>query len=261
MILLLIALLVILLLWVVIFYFYSDFTVPIFTKFTYKKVLIIYPHPDDEVLSCAGLIKKLRRTGAVVTLVFLTKGEKGTPKAEINAILKEVRTEEAKRSAAVLGVSRLISKDFGDGELPKKIGEITQYIRELCKEKQPDLVITFDQTGIYGHPDHIVCSEVVTDILSKQFPQTELWYNTLPQKVFKFIQLPEHMAKDQNYKSRRQYPTHRVFVGQDTLSKINSLYAHHSQLHGFKSSTPFKWLPLWLYISGMQFEYFYKVKH
>jgi LmbE family N-acetylglucosaminyl deacetylase len=90
--------LIILLLFEVVVYFsINDFSVPTieFPK-NYKKILIVFPHADDEVLTTSGIMKKYSKTKNI-TWMIMTKGERGTPDASIDENLKEIRVKEAKK--------------------------------------------------------------------------------------------------------------------------------------------------------------------
>lgn len=246
-----------LLVWCLIFYFYSDFTVPTKKLFPYKKVSIVFPHPDDECLTVSGLVHSLKKSGTETTLILLTLGERGTPTADFKEGLKAVRRKEAQTSAQILGIDHLVLKDFGDGKLTEKKQVVKRFLNTHWTAEQPDLIVTYDLTGVYGHPDHIVCSEVVTELVTEKFKKTELWYHALPAKVFSKISLPEHMAKDPQFKEKRVYPSFKLSTLGSTFSRIRSMYAHQSQRHSFESSMPIKSIPLWFYLSAMQFEYFH----
>ena len=80
-----------------------------------QRVLIVAPHPDDEVLGCGGLIAAAVRQGATVRVVFLTSGDgypaaatllcRSTPKADDFLALGRMRMEEARHAARQLGLS------------------------------------------------------------------------------------------------------------------------------------------------------------
>jgi hypothetical protein len=80
-----------------------------------QKVLAIFPHPDDEV-TVAGTVMGLKAAGHEVTLVCLTRGEKGNA-AQIptEEELARLRTAEMQLSAEILGVDELIQLDYADG--------------------------------------------------------------------------------------------------------------------------------------------------
>src|SRR6266436_8228083 len=124
----LIVLLIILLLWMTGFLFATDFSVPLRDARQFHHVLVIFPHADDEAITCGGSLHRFSAAGSAVTLVLLTKGEKGTSNATRGASLKDIRTREAQAVTAILGISRLIQEDFGDGELHNKRQELKMFI-------------------------------------------------------------------------------------------------------------------------------------
>ena len=161
---LLIMLLIIPLLWMTGFLVVTDFSVPLRDARQFHHVLVIFPHADDEAITCGGSLHHFAAGGSVVTLVLLTKGERGTPDATLNVSLKDIRTREAQTVTAILGISRFIQEDFGDGELHDKRQELTTFIDTLIEQEKPDLLITYDLAGFYGHADHIACSEIITEL-------------------------------------------------------------------------------------------------
>jgi LmbE family N-acetylglucosaminyl deacetylase len=248
----------VLIVWLTGFFIANDFSVPTQKIGPYKNVLIIFPHADDEVVNAGGFIHALSRQKSKVTLGILTKGEKGTPDGHLDPQLKNIRVEEGEKSSRILGVTKVIQEDFGDGELINKKEVLNQYIDKLIKKTQADLVVTYDLAGLYGHPDHITVSEVVTDLMKNTYKTTPLWYVSFPKKVLAMATLPEHMAKDPKFKNRRAYPTFKVSISLDISAKINALYAHKSQYQSFRSSLPLKFMPIWFFYTMPQFEYFSK---
>lgn len=252
----LIVILIVILTWVLGFIYINDFSISSKKLQQYKRLLVIFPHPDDEVINAGGLIQKLSHLGANITLSILSKGEKGTSDGHIENNLKQIRTEEAKRAAKHLGVSTLIHEDFGDGDLMKHKKELTMYIDDLIKKDNPDLILTYDQSGLYGHEDHIVVSEIVTNLVKTKYSTIDLWYPSLPKRVFSLITLPEHMAKDTEFLKKRAFPSIRIFTGYGLVKKIHAVYEYRSQLQSFKNSFPIKLIPLWFYYSMQLYEYY-----
>jgi len=255
-----IVILIVCIVWIIGFFFINDFSIPNLSILHYNKILLIYPHADDEVLGTAGLINIASIQNKKLTLVILTKGEKGTPDASTDLRLKNVRVNEARTISKFLGISNLIQEDFGDGELIQKTDRVNSYISKLLDSEKPDLVVTYDESGLYGHPDHIVVSEIVTDLIKKKYTNTSLWYTTYPKRVLSMVSLPEHMAKDPKFKEKRVLPTNKLFIGMSLFKKIQSVYLYKSQYQSFRDGIPFKAAPLWFFYSMSWYEYFYQVK-
>lgn len=224
----------------------------------YKKVLVVFPHPDDET-NVAGTLWRLHQLHTPVTLAVLTKGERGTTDAHMDPELKGIRSHEMREASRILGVTNLVQKDFGDGEVAEKRGEVTAFIQKLILDERPDVVITYDLAGLYGHSDHIACAEIVTTLVKDRHPGIELWYTTLPKHLLAMIHLPTHMARDPKFAARRAVATMRIPCTLGTIAKLRAVYAHHSQLASFKSSMPAN-LPLWAVYSMQVSEYYQRIQ-
>ncbi len=260
-----ILLLLILSLWVFGFIFANDFKIPsknIKKHFIdSKRVLVVFPHADDEVLSMGGLLSQLSAKGVEIYWVVLTKGEKGNENAIYDEGLKEIRVKEAKNASEIYGVKKLIQLDFPDNAVDEHKVELTNEVKQVMQDINPDVVLTYDLAGLYGHPDHIVVSEVVTKLVKEDFKETKLWYVSFPEKILNMTPLPEHMAKDPNYKSSRMYPTHRIWVGfSGVINKIKAVYTYNSQRQSYVGSFPVKFIPLWFYVSLTPYEYIHEVE-
>jgi len=247
--------LIITLVWMAGFLFTTDFSVPGRNARQFKRILVIFPHADDEAITCGGFLHRAAKGGSAITLALLTKGEKGTPKATPDANLKDIRTREAQAVGAIFGISRLIQEDFGDGELHEKRQELMVYIAALIEQEKPDLMLTYDLAGLYGHLDHIACAEIITELKTTRFQAIPLWYVTLPKRLLSRVKLPEHMAIDSNIQGKQALPTHKFFIGASVFPKIQSWYTYKSQRAALKEGTS-KLLPFWLLLSMMLFEYF-----
>lgn len=97
-----------------------------------KNILIVAPHPDDEVLGCGGIIAKYSQSGLKVYVLVVTKG---SPKLYSSDKIDNVR-KEARSAHAILGVTETIFLDFPAPELDlislaEISGEISGVIRSL----------------------------------------------------------------------------------------------------------------------------------
>jgi LmbE family N-acetylglucosaminyl deacetylase len=243
------------LLWIAGFLLVTDFSVPLSNARSFHHILVIFPHADDEAVSCGGTLHRVARSGCAVTLVLLTRGERGTPDATLSPTLKDIREREAQTASTILGISTFLQEDFGDATLQEKRQELTVFLDTLIQQKQPDLLITYDLAGFYGHPDHIACSEVVTELQKNRFREIPLWYVTFPQRVLARVRLPEHMVTDLQAAKKRALPTHKLFIGGSVFPKIRSWYTYKSQRASLTKGIG-KLLPLWFFLSMMLFEYF-----
>ena len=226
-----------------------------------KKVLIIFPHPDDEANSLSGTITNFVKNNIQVDWVILTKGEKGNDDARFDPNLKETRSNEAKKVAKILEIKNLVIKDYPDNGILEFEDKLKSDLENTIKDTNPDLVITYDESGGYGHPDHVIVSKVVTDLLKNDFKNIKLWYTSTPKKLFDELTLPEQMATDQKFKLDRKYPNFKIFSGVNgMINKEKVIYTYQSQFNSFVKSVPIKQIPMWFYISLTPYEYFYEVK-
>jgi|SRR5579885_2597896 len=247
--------------WLAGFICLNDFSVPPIPINRVKKSLIVFPHADDEALTTSGFMRKAALAGIKVTWVILTKGERGNPTATVDPKLKTIRTQEVKHVAKLLNVTKVIQEDFGDGMVAHKKKEVAKFLMTIFQSEQPDLVITYDLSGWYGHPDHIATTEIVNEILQTKFPEISLWYASLPKKVWALAGgLPTHMAKNPKWIHDRTYPNGKVFVGLNVLQTVRAVYLYKSQQQSFRQSIPFAPVPMWFFISMGWFVYFYQVR-
>jgi LmbE family N-acetylglucosaminyl deacetylase len=241
--------LVIALLWMTGVVYLNDFFLPPLQVETFTRVLLVYPHPDDEV-HVAGLVRTLADRGVRVTLLTLTEGEKSQRSGLSGEVLRAVRKQELKKATASLGVTKVIQANYGDKELQAKYVEVKRGIAQVMEEERPDVVITYDLSGLYGHLDHIMCSQIVTELLESTYQGIPLFYNTYPKRVLCRFTLTEELRK------RQAFPTLRLFIGLQLYAKMKALYAYKSQLGSFRRGLP-PFIPLWLAYSMFLFEYYH----
>ncbi len=238
----------------------TDFSVPLRDVKQFRHVLVIFPHADDEAITCGGVLHRFSAGGSAVTLVLLTKGERG-PRATHDGNLKDIRTREARAVTAILGISRLIQEDFGDGELHNKKQELATFVALTIEQEKPDLLITYDLAGLYGHADHIACSEIITELKKTRFQEIPLWYVTFPKSVLARVKAPEYVVTDLLFQEKQASPTHKIFIGISLFPKIKSWYTYRSQRSSLTKGIS-KFVPLWFlwfFLTMVLFEYFAEV--
>ncbi|NDJ33134.1 MAG: GlcNAc-PI de-N-acetylase [Chloroflexi bacterium] len=138
-------------------------------------MLIAMAHPDDESFGMAGTIARYVAEGAAVHLICATNGDVGTVDEafmEGYATVADRRLAELQCAADALGfasVTTLGYRDSGmrgspDNEHPDSlvsapVDEVAGRIVQVIRETRPEVLITFDPFGGYGHPDHIAMHE------------------------------------------------------------------------------------------------------
>jgi len=236
----------------------TDLAVPLGSCRAFKNVLAVFPHADDETVNCGGVLHVFCAGGARVTVLLLTGGERGNPAGEADTSLKAIRRREAERVAGILGVSRMIQQDFGDGMLSHRREEVKAYLARTIRLIGPDLMLTYDLAGLDGHPDHIACAEMLIELRRTQFPTTALWCAALPRRVVRLLELARQLPTQASVDQRRASPTLRIFIGTRVISKLRAWYAYRSQ-RGFIAKGFGRLVPAWFAVSTLQFEYFAEV--
>jgi LmbE family N-acetylglucosaminyl deacetylase len=130
------------------------------------RLLGLFAHPDDEVFCAGGTLAKYSTAGSEAMVVSFTHGEAGQIRDATIATRRTLgarREQELHASVKQLGVQHVRCLDYGDGKLsdvPQDL--LVAHATEIIREFRPDIVVTFDDTGAYGHPDHIAISRATT---------------------------------------------------------------------------------------------------
>jgi N-acetyl-1-D-myo-inositol-2-amino-2-deoxy-alpha-D-glucopyranoside deacetylase len=145
-----------------------------------RRLLLVHAHPDDETVGTGATMAHYAATGAHVTLVTCTLGEEGeihVPElARLAAAeadqLGGYRLVELRQACAALGVTdhRFLGgagryRDSGmmglaTNQHPRAfwqadLDEAAGHLVDIMREVRPQVVVTYDTNGSYGHPDHI----------------------------------------------------------------------------------------------------------
>jgi len=125
-------------------------------------VLAVFAHPDDESLACGGTLARLVDSGARVVIMCATHGELSAERTGRDEVLGRARACELTAAATALGVQEVILLNHRDGHV--RWAEVTTFSAELVlfmRTRRPAAVLTFDEDGLYWHPDHIGVHERV----------------------------------------------------------------------------------------------------
>lgn len=138
-----------------------------------NSVVAVFAHPDDEAFGPAGTIAKFAKTHDVYILCA-TRGEGGGSHKN----LAQVRSNELRRSAQILGVKKVFFLGFVDGTLSHALyHKLAQKIAKKLKILKPQTILTFEPRGISGHIDHITVSMASSYVFYRlSFIKTLLYY-------------------------------------------------------------------------------------
>ena len=136
-----------------------------------RSMLVVFAHPDDEAFATGGTLVKYASAGVRTTLVCATRGEVGEISDPVLATpntLPSVREQELLFSAETLGIEEVVFlgyRDSGmigtlDNEHPDAFilaneEEVIAKLVGIMRQVKPQIVLTFEPNGGYGHPDHI----------------------------------------------------------------------------------------------------------
>jgi mycothiol conjugate amidase Mca len=141
-----------------------------------RVLMAVHAHPDDECIGTGGTLARYGAEGVRTVLVTCTDGAVGEisdPALATPENLAQVRAGELDESVRILGISRLAKLGYRDSgmqgtadnqhpdsflqaDFEKAVGKVVR----LMREERPDVVITYDENGGYGHPDHIRAHQV-----------------------------------------------------------------------------------------------------
>jgi len=189
-----------------------------------KRLLGVYAHPDDEG-GVSGAMLHYKTLGVEPGLVCATRGEVGEisdPALATPENLGQVREGEMRAAAEVLGVNNLWFLDYRDSGMAgtpdnqdprafvqasaaEAVGKLVAIIRQF----RPQVMVTFDETGAYGHPDHIAIYRYTTSAFyaaadGVQYPElgpahmvSKLYYSAFPRS---FVRQIGEWMQDQDYR-------------------------------------------------------------
>lgn len=191
------------------------------------KMLIVVPHPDDEVYGASGTILDFVQAGDQVGLVTLTQGEGGRSLGladgrEALAALRAGPEGELQAALAVLGVQVHHQHTFPDGKLNEvPASEIVPLIQGYVRQYQPEIVLTFAPNGSNGHRDHIATHHLVYQALEELNRPCALWYYAM--------HLTDHIELSEELQALHLEANIERDVSQHIAPKLRAIAMHRSQ--------------------------------
>lgn len=241
-----------------------------------KSLLVVLAHPDDESFGMGGTLALYASQGVEVRLVCATRGEAGEVDEQklkgFNSIA-ELRTHELSCAAQILGlasVDYLGYRDSGmqgstENQHPRSLfqaplDQVMNNIRDLMNKYQPQVVVTFDPSGGYLHPDHVKINRATEKAFfsffedgindTSHYQPVKLYFHTMPVGLFKyFVKImpllgmdPKHFGKNKDIDLTqivdREYPNHAKINFRQVEQKRERAAACHASQGGIRTANP-----------------------
>jgi len=166
--------------------------------------LAVHAHPDDEASSTGGTYRVLADQGVRTVLVTCTRGEFGDAPGGIKPDseghdandVADLRDVELDKAVEILGISRSVRLGYRDSGMmgwPQNhdpnafwatpIEEAAERLAVVLMEERPQIVVTYNQNGFYGHPDHIQAHRITMAALALIDYEPTLYFNAIPNSV------------------------------------------------------------------------------
>lgn len=164
----------------------------------------MHAHPDDEASSTGGVYPLLHDQGIRTVLVTCTNGECGDaldgakPDADHHDgdAVAEIRRVELDDAVKILGIDRLVRLGYRDSGMmgwPQNadpdsfwaadVNDAAKRLAEIIMEERPQVIVTYNEIGFYGHPDHIQANRITLAALELIDYEPTLYYNAIPDSV------------------------------------------------------------------------------
>ena len=167
-------------------------------------LMTVHAHPDDEATGTGGVLARYAAEGMQTVLVTCTDGRCGDGPGGVKpgeaghdpeqvVALREIELEA---SCRVLDVSHLELLGYADSgmmgwatnDAPTSfwrtpVDEAAARLVELFERYQPDVVVTYDANGFYGHPDHIQAHRVTMAALERWGRPVKAYWTTAPRST------------------------------------------------------------------------------
>jgi LmbE family N-acetylglucosaminyl deacetylase len=166
-------------------------------------IMAVHAHPDDEVISTGGVLARYAAEGIQTVLVTCTNGEQGDapggikpgqPGHDMSAVRAQ-RLCELQESAALLGIEHVELLGYRDSGMdgwdanhdPDAFWNIpleraAARLGDLMRHYRPQVVVTYDENGNYGHPDHIQANRITLVAAAATDIPAKLYYTAIPRE-------------------------------------------------------------------------------
>jgi LmbE family N-acetylglucosaminyl deacetylase len=167
-------------------------------------MVCVHAHPDDEAFFGAGATAHYAALGHRVVLITCTSGQlgfdgegrSGDQAGHDTAETRATRARELQRAAQTLGFARVVTLGYDDSGMmgwPQNtnpdafmnadVDAVARTIAAIVDEEDARVVVTYDEHGFYGHPDHIWANVVTRRALALSASVDRLYYSVVPEGI------------------------------------------------------------------------------
>jgi LmbE family N-acetylglucosaminyl deacetylase len=167
-------------------------------------LMAVHAHPDDEATGTGGILARYAAEGIRTVLVTCTDGSCGDGPGGVKpgepghdpAAVAALRREELEEACRVLKVGELELLGYADSGMMgwaqndapgsfwrTPVPEAAERLAELMREYQPDVVVTYDENGFYGHPDHIQAHRITMEAVARTGIPAKVYWTTAPRSM------------------------------------------------------------------------------
>ena len=140
-----------------------------------RTLLAVHAHPDDETITTGGTLARYSAEGVRTVVVTCTQGELGWvfEPSLVGQDVGTLRDHELETACSTLGVSRLVRLGYDDSGMAgaaenarpgafagADLDEAAARLVKVLDEERPRVMLAYDETGGYGHPDHVKAHQV-----------------------------------------------------------------------------------------------------
>jgi LmbE family N-acetylglucosaminyl deacetylase len=163
--------------------------------------MAVHAHPDDEATGTGGVLARYAAEGIRTVLVTCTDGgcgdgpegvKPGEPGHDVAQVVALRRTE-LEASCAILNVTHLEMLGYRDSGMegwPQNtapgsfwstpVEEAAARLSELIRKYRPDVIVTYDENGFYGHPDHVQTHRITMAAVAATPIARKVYWTTMP---------------------------------------------------------------------------------
>lgn len=213
-----------------------------------KNVLVLSPHPDDDIIGCGGTLQNYRGRGAAITSVYMTDGRKGNPRYGEEELVS-IRRQEAQTAADIIGIQKLIFFDNRDGELSvssKTVAELSKVLKEI----QPEAV--FLPFIMDDHPDHAATIQIFLAAIKSLPPvMCYTWGIWTPLPCFNVaVDITSFADLKRNALAAHMSQTEII----DFVGGVFSLSRYHAVVSGIKDNKKVGWAEVYIACSSHEYQ-------